>query len=157
MGKKLRRTRGCSPIARPRTSPIATANAKATASSNRVNCSAAGTPRVRKTVSSEATTCDGGLKNNGSTNQRAAISHNARSAAMTKSRTSHGGRVRPWTVKRRAEIAAAILVLFPARFECRYDSIEGHRDSHNENHVCEHAGHFHRLGEMHDSVAEPSE
>src|SRR5258706_483838 len=92
MGKKLRRTRGCSPIARPSANPIATASTKATVSSNRVNCSAAGTPRVAKTLSSEAMTCDDGLKNRGSTRKRAATSHKANGTAITMTPVSHGRR-----------------------------------------------------------------
>ena len=47
------RANGCSPTASPTTSPITTESAKATASSQNVIRSAAGTPRVSNTASSD--------------------------------------------------------------------------------------------------------
>src|SRR5438046_4630373 len=71
---KLLRANGCRPTASPIASPIATERAKATASSQNVTRSAAGSPRVSNSVGNDATTREGGLTNIGSTHQRAATS-----------------------------------------------------------------------------------
>ncbi len=87
---KLLRANGGSPTASPIASPIATDSAKATASSQKVICSAAGTPRVSNTALSDIRTREGGLRNIGSIHQRAAISHSTNSSAMAASRASQG-------------------------------------------------------------------
>ena len=71
---KLLCANGCKPTASPTTSPITTESAKATASSQNVRRNAAGTPRVSNTAGNDMNTREGGLRNIGSTSQRAAIS-----------------------------------------------------------------------------------
>src|SRR5712692_6563978 len=71
IGMKLRREKLCRPTASPTTRPIATDSAKATASSNKVICSAAGTPRVPNILPSAATTREGGARKSGSTTHHA--------------------------------------------------------------------------------------
>ncbi len=82
------------PTASPTTRPIATESAKAIASSQNVMRSAAGTPSVSNTLSSESSTRDGGLRNSGSIHQRAAISHSRSAAATIRSRVSQRRRIR---------------------------------------------------------------
>jgi hypothetical protein len=88
IGIRLLRANGRSPTAKPTVRPITTAMLNATANSNRVNRSAAGTPLVCHTVPSDSSTRDGGLMNSGSMNQRAAISQAISSSATAPSRTT---------------------------------------------------------------------
>src|SRR5260221_13047685 len=90
IGMKLLRANGLSPTASPIASPITTESAKATESSQNVTRKAAGTPRVSNTAGNEANTRDGGLRNIGSTNQRAATYQRARRRTATAMRATHG-------------------------------------------------------------------
>src|SRR5207344_3654779 len=96
--------------ASPTTSPITTESAKATASSQNVRRNAAGTPRVSNTAGNDMNTREGGLRNIGSTSQRAAISQRQNSSAMTASRASHGRR----SARRKVIAVVAIRNAFPA-------------------------------------------
>ena len=87
---KLLRANGCRPTASPIASPIATERAKATASSQNVTRSAAGSPRVSNSVGNDATTREGGLTNIGSTHQRAATSQKKNRRTTTPARATHG-------------------------------------------------------------------
>src|SRR5262249_43405553 len=164
-GMKLRGANGLSPTASPIASPITTESAKATASSQKVMRKAAGTPRVSNTAGSEANTCDGGLRNIGSTHQRAAISQRPSSSTMTAMRATHGRR------RARRPALAAGTGPFPAppapqrrpsralspRFEHGYERVEDRGDRHDEGDIGEHRRHLHAFGEMNDAVTESGE
>src|SRR3984893_9722519 len=108
IGLKLWRANGLSPTASQIASPITTESAKATASSQNVTRKAAGTPRVSNTAGNEANTRDGGLRNIGSTHQRAATSQRASRSTTTAMRATHGRR------SARRHALAAVTGAFPA-------------------------------------------
>src|SRR2546421_13005373 len=93
IGIRLRLENRDRPTVSPTTSPTTTEIAKATASSQAVICSAAGTPLVLNRSPSETTIRDGGLRNVGSIHQRAAISQSKNRAAITAGRDSPGRRI----------------------------------------------------------------
>src|SRR5262249_32169260 len=111
---------------------------------------AAGTPRVSNTAGSEANTCDGGLRNIGSTHQRAATSQTPSRSTTTAMRTTHGRR------SARRHALAAVTGVSP-RFEHGYERVEDRGDRHDEGDIGEHPRHLHAFGEMNDAVAESGE
>src|SRR5712675_3415484 len=92
----------------PTTSPATTEIAKATASSQAVIRSAAGTPLVLNRSPSEATIRDGGLRKVGSIHQRAATSQSKNRAAITASRDSPG-----WRITTRLICATSVIGAWP--------------------------------------------
>ncbi len=128
---------GCSPTASPTTSPIATDIAKATASSQNVIRSAAGTPRVSNTR----------LQRHQDPRRRAEehrIDPPARGDLPEDEQRQHARRARASPGRRsqqaRDVLAAGVIVCrLRPRFERGHDGVEDHRDRDHEGDVGEHA------------------